>query len=308
MERIIIVLVGPTCSGKTKVGVSLAQKLNSEIISADSRQIYKYLTIGTAKPAEDELSKIKHHFVDFLEPDCDYNVSRFETDALDKIEFMFVENKIPIVAGGSGLYIKALIDGIFNSVDVDEEFREELNFKREKFGNEFIYEELKKVDPVSADKMFPQNWKRVMRALEVYHITGEPISKFHEEYKRERKYNFVQFGLNWERSVLYKNIEARVDKMIEEGLVKEVQQILAKGFSKNINALNTVGYKEIMSFLENEISLERAVELIKRNTRRYAKRQLTWFRKDDRIQWISVSSEDDLNTIPNQILNKLQLD
>ena len=308
MERIIIVLVGPTCSGKTKVGISLAQKLNSEIISADSRQIYKYLTIGTAKPAEDELSKIKHHFVDFLEPDCDYNVSKFETEALDKIEFMFVENKIPIVAGGSGLYIKALIDGIFNSVDVDEEFREELNFKREKLGNEFIYEELKKVDPVSADKMYPQNWKRVMRALEVYHITGEPISKFHEEYKREKKYNFVQFGLNWERSVLYKNIDARVDKMIEEGLVKEVQQILAKGFSKNINALNTVGYKEIISFLENEITLDRAIELIKRNTRRYAKRQLTWFRKDDRIQWISVSSEDDLNTIPNQILNKLQLD
>ncbi len=307
MERIIIVLVGPTCSGKTKVGISLAQKLNSEIISADSRQIYRYLSIGTAKPTFEELSQIKHHFVDFLEPDCDYNVSRFETDALEKIELILSENKIPIIVGGSGLYIKALIDGIFNSVDVDEEFREELNFKREKFGNEFIYEELKKVDPISADKMFPQNWKRIMRALEVYHITGESISKFHEEYKRENKYNFVQFGLEWERSVLYKNIEGRVDKMIKDGLVEEVKQILAKGFSKNINAMNTVGYKEIMSFLDNEISLERAVELIKRNTRRYAKRQLTWFRKDKRINWIPISSENDLNDIGLQILNKIQL-
>lgn len=308
MERIIIVIVGPTCSGKTKVGITLAQKLNGEIISADSRQVYKYLTIGTAKPTEDELTKVKHHFVDFLEPDCDYNVSRFETEALDKIESMLSENKIPIVVGGSGLYVKALIDGLFNTVDVDEEFREELNFKREKFGNEFIYEELKKNDPVSAQKMLPQNWKRVMRALEVHHITGEPISKFQEEYKREKKYNFVQFGLNWERSLLYKNIEARVDKMIEDGLVKEVQQILAKGFSKNINALNTVGYKEIISFLDNEITLDRAVELIKRNTRRYAKRQLTWFRKDDRINWVPVSYENDLNDVPNQILNKLRLD
>ncbi len=307
MERIVIAIVGPTCSGKTKIGIDLASQLNGEIISADSRQIYKLLSIGTAKPDENELKKINHHFIDILEPGEEYNVSRFELDALDVIQKLFDKNKTPIVVGGSGLYIRALIDGIFNLVDVDEEFREELKYKREKFGNEFIYEELKKIDPASAEKMLPQNWKRVMRALEVFHITGEPISKFHKEYKRENQFNFVQFGLNWDRQTLYKNIELRVDKMISSGLINEVKSILSKGHSKEINALNTVGYKEIISFLENEISFERAVELIKRNTRRYAKRQLTWFRKDERINWIDVSSEIGLNKIPLQIINNLHL-
>jgi len=308
MERIVIVLVGPTCSGKTRIGISLAKKINSEIISADSRQIYKYLTIGTAKPTTDELSQVKHHFVDFLEPGCEYNVSRFETEALEKIEQIMTKGKIPIVVGGSGLYIRAMIDGIFNSVDVDEEYRFELNEKREQFGNEFLFKELKKVDPLSTKKMLPQNWKRVMRALEVFHITGEPISKFHDEYKRENKYNFMQYGLEWDRSILYKNIEARIDGMIEEGLVEEVKQILTMGYSGKNNALNTVGYKEIISYLENEISLERAVELIKRNTRRYAKRQLTWFRKDERIKWLHISGENDLDSIPSQILYSSHLD
>jgi tRNA dimethylallyltransferase len=307
MERIVIVIAGPTCSGKTKVGIDLASKLGSEIISADSRQIYKLLSIGTAKPNDDELNKIKHHFVDILEPGAEYNVSRFEVDALNVIQKLFDENKNPVVVGGSGLYIRALIDGIFNSVDVNEEYREELKYKREKFGNEFIYEELKKIDPASAEKMLPQNWKRVMRALEVFYITGKPISKFHEEYKRENKFNFVQFGLNWDRHTLYKNIEARVDQMISAGLIDEVKSILSKGYSKEINALNTVGYKEIISFLENEISLERAIELIKRNTRRYAKRQLTWFRGDERIKWIDVSSENELNKISDLIINSLHL-
>lgn len=307
MERIVIVIAGPTCSGKTKVGIDLASKLGSEIISADSRQIYKLLSIGTAKPNDDELNKIKHHFVDILEPGAEYNVSRFEADALNVIQKLFDENKNPVVVGGSGLYIRALIDGIFNSVDVNEEYREELKYKREKFGNEFIYEELKKIDPASAEKMLPQNWKRVMRALEVFYITGEPISKFHDEYKRENKFNFVQFGLNWDRQTLYKNIETRVDQMISAGLIDEVKSILSKGYSKEINALNTVGYKEIISFLENEISLERALELIKRNTRRYAKRQLTWFRGDERIKWIDVSSENELNKISDLIINSLHL-
>lgn len=307
MERVVIVIVGPTCSGKTQVGISLAKNLNSEIISADSRQIYKYLSIGTAKPLNSELTLVKHHFIDYLEPDVDYNVSRYEADALSIINNLFDKNKIPIVVGGSGLYIKALIDGIFNSVDVDEEYRDELNEKRVKFGSEFLYGELKRVDPLSAEKMLPQNWKRVMRALEVYHITGESISKFHENYKRENKYNFIQFGLNWDRQILYKNIERRVDKMISDGLIEEVRQILSKGFTKELNALNTVGYKEVISYLNNEITLERAVELIKRNTRRFAKRQLTWFRKDERIQWLPISSFGDLIEIPEKILGILNL-
>ena len=230
MERIVIVIVGPTCSGKTKVGISLAQKLNSEIISADSRQVFKYLSIGTAQPTSEELNSVKHHFIGSLEPDRDFNVSRFEMESLNLIEELFNKGKTPVVVGGSGLYIKSLVDGIFNSVDVDEEFREELQNKREQFGNEFLYEELKKVDPESADKMLPQNWKRVMRALEVYHITGQPIWKFQKEHKRNVDFNFVQFGLNWDRKQLYRNIENRVDEMINNGLVDEVKNVLSLGY------------------------------------------------------------------------------
>jgi tRNA dimethylallyltransferase len=303
MERKVIVILGPTCSGKTNLGISIAEKLHSEIISADSRQIYKYLTIGTAKPGAGELSKVKHHFVDMLEPDEDFNISKYEIDSLQIINQLLDDGKIPVVVGGSGLYIRALVDGIFNSVDSDEEYREELKNKREKFGNEYLYEELKKVDPQSSEKMLPQNWKRVMRALEVFHLTGQPIWKFQEDYTRKNNCEFLQFGLNWNRKVLYANIEQRVDQMIEKGLVDEVKNILSKGYSKELNALNTVGYKEIISFLENEISLERAVELIKRNTRHYAKRQMTWYRKDKRIQWIEIESVDDLYKAAQTILN-----
>lgn len=303
MERKVIVILGPTCSGKTNLGISIAEKLHSEIISADSRQIYKYLTIGTAKPDAGELSKVKHHFVDMLEPDADFNISKYEIDSLQIISHLLDEGKIPVVVGGSGLYIRALVDGIFNSVDSDEEYREELKDKREKYGNEYLYEELKKVDPLSALKMLPQNWKRVMRALEVFHLTGQPIWKFQEDYTRKNNCEFLPFGLNWNRKVLYANIEKRVDQMIEAGLVDEVKSILSQGYSKELNALNTVGYKEIISFLENEISLERAVELIKRNTRHYAKRQMTWFRKDKRIQWLEIESVDDLYKVEQIILN-----
>jgi len=292
MERIVIVIVGPTCSGKTKVGISLAKNLNSEIVSADSRQIYKYLSIGTAKPSISELTFIKHHFIDYLEPDDGYNVSRYEADALEIIENLFDKNKIPIVVGGSGLYIKALIDGIFNSVDVDEEYREELNEKRVKFGNEFLYGELKRIDPLSAEKMLPQNWKRVMRALEVYRITGESITRFHENYKRENKYNFVQFGMSWDRQILYKNIERRVDQMINDGLIEEVRQVLNKGFTKELNSLNTVGYKEMFDYLEGKTSLDEAIDLIKRHTRQYARRQLTWFRKNNQMKWFEPHEKD----------------
>ena len=305
MERKVIVIVGPTSSGKTKVGISLAQKLHTEIISADSRQIYKRLTIGTAKPTQDELRKVKHHCIDLLEPDEDYNVSRFETDSLKVIDELLTRGKIPIVVGGSGLYIKALTEGIFNSVDNDDDYREELKEKREKFGNEYLYEELKKVDPQSAAGMLPQNWKRVMRALEVFHLTGEPIWKVQENYERKVDHNFILFGLNWDRKILYANIENRVDEMIENGLVEEVKNILSLGYSKNINSLNTVGYKEIISYLGNEITLDCAIELIKRNTRRYAKRQMTWFRKTENISWINCNENSTSEQLVSQILKKM---
>ncbi len=290
MEPKIIVISGPTCSGKTKLGLILASKLNSEIISADSRQVYKYLDIGTAKPAKEELHEIFHYFINILEPDQPYNSSRFENDSLNIITDMIQREKVPIVVGGSGLYIKALIDGIFDIVGSDDNFRAQMLRLRKERGNEFIYNELKKVDHESSSKMLPQNWKRVIRALEVFHLTGKTIGELQKDYKRNVEFKFAQYGLKWERSVLYGNIENRVDRMISEGLVAETENVLAMGFVKDLNSLNTVGYKEIISYLENEISLERAIELIKRNTRRFAKRQLTWFRADERIFWFDIES------------------
>jgi tRNA dimethylallyltransferase len=301
----VIVIAGPTCSGKTTVSIELAKHFSSEIISADSRQIYKFLDIGTAKPSHSELSEVKHHLIDCFTPDTEYNASKFEFDSIEIIKDLFANGKTPIVTGGSGLYIRALVNGIFNSADTDEDFREEIMEKRKQFGDEFLYEELKKVDPESASKMLPQNWKRVIRALEVFHLTGEPIWKLQENHKREIDFNFVQFGLNWKRDILYKRIEARVDMMIEAGLIEETKKVLEMGYNKNLNALNTVGYKEIIAYLENEISLDRAVELIKRNTRRYAKRQMTWFRKYEQIKWIDINSDEDSHSIPDRILDLL---
>ena len=290
MEPKIIVIVGPTCSGKTSLSLLLAEKLNAEIISADSRQIFKYLDIGTAKPSRQNLEKVKHHFIDVLEPDENYNVSRFENEANLVIKNILSRNKLPIVVGGSGLYIKALVDGIFDEVDIDQDYRNELFEQKKIYGNEFLYSELIKVDPESAAKMLPQNWKRIIRALEVFHLTGKPIGLHQKEHKRQTDFKFLQFGLNWERPILYKNIEHRVDEMLELGLVEETKNILEKGFDRNLNALNTVGYKEIISFLDGSIKIERAIELIKRNTRRFAKRQLTWFRADKRIIWLDINS------------------
>jgi tRNA dimethylallyltransferase len=303
----VILIVGPTCSGKTYLSFKLTELIPSEIISADSRQIYKLLNIGTAKPSKEELQKFPHHLIDFLDPSENYDVSLFEKDAERIIDQIHKKNKIPIVVGGSGLFIKALIDGIFENADKDEEYRKELHQKRKEFGNEFLYEELKKVDPVSADKMLPQNWKRVMRALEVFHTTGEPIWKHHQNQSsvKEKTYNFKQFGLNWERKILYENIDNRVDKMIEQSFIDEVKNILNKGYDKNLNSLNTVGYKEIIQYLDGLISLERTIELIKRNTRHYAKRQLTWFRKDKRINWFDINDLHELNIIAEKIIHPL---
>lgn len=304
MEQRVIVLVGPTCSGKTKVGIDLVKSIDTEIISADSRQLYKHLTIGTAKPTSEELNQVKHHFIDSFDPSENYNVGLFEIDSLKVIEKLLAENKIPIVVGGSGLYIKAIIDGIVD-IDSDDDLREKLLEEKEKFGNDFVYEKLKTIDEKAASTMLPQNWKRVIRAIEVYELTGKSILDVHEEQKRDLNYSFIQFGLNWNRDILYKNIELRVDAMIENGLVDEVQNILKMGYDKNINALNTVGYKEIISYIEGEYSLERAIELIKRNTRRFAKRQLTWFRKDERIHWIDINQEEDLQLATEVILNSI---
>jgi tRNA dimethylallyltransferase len=297
----VIVITGPTCSGKTYLSIETASLLKSEIISADSRQIYKKLNIGTAKPSQQDLNKVKHHLINILNPDEDYNANKFSFDAENILSSLIADKKTPIVTGGTGLYIKALVDGIAASADKDEEIREQLLNKKKQFGNEHLYEELKNIDPVSASKMLPQNWKRVIRALEVFYATGKPIWQHHNSQKQKSKFSFYQIGLLWNRSILYQNINDRVDNMIRDGLVEEVEKILNDGYDKSLNSLNTVGYKEIISYLSDNISLNRAIELIKRNTRHYAKRQMTWFKADKRIDWYQISSKKDLDNLAAQL-------
>ena len=296
--------MGPTASGKTALALALAEKLKTEIISADSRQIFKHLNIGTAKPTHEELEQVKHYFINYLEPDEYYNVSKFENEALEIIRKLFAHGKIPIVVGGSGLYIKALIDGIIDLGETNFELREDLWALRKRKGNEALYERLKELDPKAAATMLPQNWKRVIRAIEVFTETGKSIVDLHSEQKRKSDFKFWQFGIKLPREVLYARIEKRVDEMISKNLIEEVKKILDMGFPPDCNALNTVGYKEIIAYLNGEYDLPRAVELIKRNTRRYAKRQLTWFKRDERIDWLDGSKSE--HELVDYILEKIE--
>ncbi|GJQ32907.1 MAG: tRNA dimethylallyltransferase [Ignavibacteriaceae bacterium] len=304
MEKEVIVISGPTASGKTKLAIELAKLLDTEIISADSRQIFRYLDIGTAKPSTEELSAVKHHFIDIRDPDEEYNVSIFEKEAGEVIAALHSSGKIPVVAGGSGLYIKALIDGIFEGPARNEELREELRKFKEEKGNERLYEILQEKDPVSAAKMTPGHWKRVIRALEVLETTGEPIWKHHIEQTRSEELIWHQFFIDGDRGELYRTIEERVDKMIENGLETETRNILKMGYEPSLNSLNTVGYKEMISYICGSISLDRSIELIKQNTRRYAKRQLTWIRGDKRFIPLRRGENLSPEFIVNSVLNR----
>lgn len=302
MDKKVLAIVGPTGSGKTKLSLIVAEKLDGEIISADSRQVYRYMDIGTAKPSLEDRKRIKHYFIDELNPDEEFNAGVFGEKGREIIEDIFSRGKVPIVVGGSGLYIKSLIDGFFEGPGADWELREILYKKANELGKEVLYEELKKVDPISAEKIHPNNLKRVIRALEVYYITGKPISQLQQAIKPEIDFKTVQVGLNWDRKKLYKRIEQRVDEMIKAGLIDEVKKLRELGYDKNLNSLQTVGYKEVFDYLDGLISYDEMIRLIKRNSRRYAKRQLTWFRQDKRIIWLDVDEDTDFDELAEKVV------
>jgi tRNA dimethylallyltransferase len=289
-QPFVLAIVGPTASGKTPVSLLLAERLNGEIVSADSRQIYKYLDIGTAKPTPADRARVKHHFIDILELGEEYSAGQFGQEARRVIERMFQRGKLPILVGGSGLYVKAVVDGLFEGPGRDPDVRSRLSEQMGREGVGSLLEALRKVDPSAVANMTEVKPRRLIRALEVYAITGKPISEFHAEQETKPKFKAVQVGLDWKRAELYDRINERVDRMIAGGLVDEVKRLRARGYNRHLNALNTVGYKEVFDYLEGSCSLEDAVRLIKQNTRRYAKRQLTWFRADRRIRWVSMSA------------------
>jgi tRNA dimethylallyltransferase len=284
IPKTLIVIVGPTASGKTALGIQLAQKLNTEIISADSRQFYREMSIGTAKPTTDELSQAKHHFINSHSITDSFNVGDFEQQGLALLEHLFKTHDTVIMVGGSGLYVKAICEGFDQLPDVDQIVREQLNAELLTRGITHLQEKLKRADPDYYTQVDLNNPQRVIRALEVFESSGQPFSSFRKKDLKQRPFNLLKVGLSLPREKLYERVNLRVDQMIEQGLVDEVRSLLPY---RHLNALQTVGYTEIFDFLDNTTNLPTAVGAIKQNTRRFAKRQMTWFNKDKEMNWVA---------------------
>jgi tRNA dimethylallyltransferase len=296
LHRKVFVLAGPTASGKSRLSLLLASLLNGEIISADSRQIYRHMDIGTAKPSPEERKRVRHYFVDELDPAEHFDAGEFGRKGREIIGQIFGNGKVPIVVGGSGLYLRALVDGFFEGPSADHGVRSGLFHRAKEEGNESLLRELQQVDPESASGMRPSNIRRIVRALEVHLLTGSTMTSLQ---KSNVPANFVPaiFALRWKRAELYRRIDARVDVMIGEGFLEEVRRLKQLGYDPSLNALQTVGYKEAFKHLAGEIAEDSMIELIKRNSRRYAKRQMTWFRTDKRIAWFDVEEENEFGQI-----------
>ncbi len=293
MKNSVIIIAGPTASGKTDLSIKLAERLGTEIINADSRQVYRFMDIGTAKPTPEEQKKIKHHFIDHVNPDEHYDSGLFGEEGRKIIKSLLEQGKTPVIAGGSGLYIKSLVDGLFEGPKQDPQIRKKLENRITKDGIESILAELKKVDPESANKLLPSNKHRIMRALEVFYLTGKPISLLQKENYIETGFEPIFFAIAWDRKILYDRINKRVLSMLNMGLIDEVKHLLDIRYSKDLKAFRTVGYKEPISYLEGKINYDEMVAQIQQYTRNYAKRQLTWFRADLRIEWLDGNRDTD---------------
>ena len=293
----VIVICGPTASGKTSLSVELAKKCNGEIISADSMQIYKEMNIGTAKVTLEEMQGIKHYMIDIVSPTERYSVAEFKVQAEKAIEEILKKGKTPIIAGGTGLYVNSLIYNIqYNDIKIDEEYRKYLEERVEKEGLQSLYEEAKKIDFEAMKSISKNDQKRILRVLEMYHQTGKTKTEIEKESRKEEvKYDYKVYAISWEREELYKRINKRVDIMIEQGLIEEVENLLKK-YNKFPTAMQGLGYKEVVEYLDKKITKEEMIEKIKMETRRYAKRQITWFKKIENVKWIQGNE-----TISNNI-------
>ena len=291
MRKKLLVLLGPTAVGKTDLCISIAQQLGIPIINADSRQIYKDMAIGTAAPTKKQQSMVQHYFVGTLSVEDYYSAARYEQDALEVIDALFPESDIALMSGGSMLYIDAVCNGIDDIPTVDEMTRQELKGRLEKEGLDSLRKELRIIDPQTYSRVDLKNPRRIIHALEVFYCTGKPYSSFLNHKRKERPFDIIKIGLQRERTDLFDRINHRVDTMIEEGLIDEAQKLYPK---KTLNALQTVGYSEIFHVLDKEWELDFAIEKIKRNTRVYAKKQMTWFAKDDNIMWFHPNNEKEI--------------
>jgi tRNA dimethylallyltransferase len=287
----VIVITGPTATGKTSIGIKLAKKLNGEIISADSRQVYKLMDIGTAKPGLEERKEISHHLIDICFPDQTYSAGLFAKDANSLIEQILNRGKMPIIVGGTGLYLKALLQGIFAGPGADPKIRERLNQEVEQYGLHKVYARLQELDQAAAAKISPKDRIRTIRALEIYELTGKPIS-YWQSHKESivSRFKFICFGIDLDRKKLYEKINLRVDQMMSNGFLNEVRNIDRLGYSFDLPALRTFGYLDVLDYLQGRIGLEDATEIFKQKTRNFAKRQLTWFRHQLELSWIEAQT------------------
>lgn len=297
----LISIVGPTAIGKTSLSIQIAQYLNTEIISCDSRQFYKEMKVGTASPSDEELDMVPHHFIQNLSIKQDYSVGDFEREAIEVINFLFQKHDQLVMVGGSGLYEKAINEGLDEFPDVDIETRNSLVSELNEMGIGFLVSELKKVDPEYYAIADHQNPMRVIRALEVFRSTGKPFSSFRKNASKSRDFSTIKIGLEAPREIIYNRINLRVDQMMQNGLLEEVKTLLPYRYA---NALQTVGYKELFSYLDGDISLDKAIEEIKKNSRRYAKRQLTWYRKDISVHWFPYNDKDAVIQFIKNLLEK----
>jgi tRNA dimethylallyltransferase len=288
----VIVICGPTASGKTALSIELAKQINGEIVSADSMQIYKDMDIGTAKPTKEEMQGIKHYLIDFVSPDERYSVADYKQDAKKAIREILKKGKVPIIVGGTGLYIDSLIYEIeYPNIEFDEKYREKLEKEVEEKGLEELYERAKEVDVEATKKISKNDKKRILRILEIYHATGKNKTEQEiESRKKEVEFDYKVYALNWDREKLYERINKRVDIMIEQGLIEEVKNVYEK-YNEFPTAMQGLGYKEVVEYLENKTTKEEMVEKIKQETRRYAKRQMTWFRKNKQTIWLNAEDE-----------------
>lgn len=296
-NKTLIVIAGPTAVGKTAIAIQVAQHYNTVVLSADSRQFYREMSIGTAKPDAEELAAVKHYFIDSHSIQENFSVGDFEKQALTLLDELFKEHDVIVMAGGSGLYIKAVCEGFDNLPVADPGIRHKLNQDFTALGIRHLQERVKEVDPDYYEQVDIQNPQRLIRALEVFETTGKPISYYRKSTVNERPFNIVKIGLNLPRDILYQQINYRVDKMVDQGLLDEVKSLIPH---RKLNALNTVGYSELFDHIDGKIDLESALDLIKQNTRHFAKRQLTWFRKDKDIHWMEADDEDVLLDIVKQ--------
>ena len=302
MKNQVIVICGPTASGKTRLGIELAKKIDGEIVSCDSMQIYKDMTIGTAKPTEEERSEAVHHLVDFVLPSERYSVAEYKKDAENTIEQIIEKNKKPIIVGGTGLYLNSLVYGIdYPNIVTDLNYRQELEEKVNKEGLESLYKEATKIDSKAIEKISPNDKKRILRILEIYHSTGKTKSEIEADSRKNGpKFDYKIFVLNMDREKLYDRINRRVDLMIENGLIEEVKALLEK-YKEFPTAMQGLGYKEVVEYLENKTSKDEMIDKIKQETRRYAKRQITWFKSYKDAIWLDASNNDNVSIILENI-------